>query len=454
MFIIIAGCGKVGLTLAGRLSSAGHDITMIDIREERIERVTDSYDVSGIAGNAVSHEVQLEAGIKDADLMIAVTGSDEKNLLACMIARRTGGCRTIARVRDPLYTNENDYIKREFGLAMIVNPELAAAREIASLFQFPTARRIERFTRSDVELIHFTVRGGTALDGESILKVRTDMNDDILVCTVMRGDRMIVPDGTMVFQEGDIVGILGKRPDLTDFLRKAGVTAGRVRNAMIAGGGSPTGYYLARELMQTGIAVTVIEKDPVKCDRLSDMLPKANVILGDVTDEELLEQEGIGHYHGFAAITGMDEENILLSKYVKEKNGDCKVATKVSRMIFENIIRGLELDSIVNPQEITADYIEMFVRSMDESLDSEVENLYKLEGGLAEALEFYIKENSPVTGIMLKDMVLRPDTLICSISRDGRTIIPSGTDTMEPGDFVVIVSAGHGISDVADILKR
>lgn len=453
MFIIIAGCGKVGMTLAGRLSTAGHDVTVIDIREERIERVTDSYDVSGLAGNAVSHETQMEAGIRDADLMIAVTGSDEKNLLACMIARRTGGCRTIARVRDPLYTNENEFIKREFGLAVIVNPELAAAREIAGLFQFPTARRIERFTRSEVELVHFTVKSGSVLDGESILRVRTDMNDNILVCTVMRGDEMTVPDGTLVFREGDVVGILGKRPDLADFLAKAGVTAGRVRNAMIAGGGSRTGYYLARELMQTGISVTIIEKDPVKCDELSDAFPKANIILGDVTDEELLEQEGIAHYHGFAAITGMDEENILLSKYVKEK-ADCKVATKVSRMIFEHIIRGMELDSIINPQEITADYIEQFVRSMDESLDSEVENLYKLEGGRAEALEFYIKENSPVTGIMLKDMKLRKDTLICSISREGKTIIPSGTDTLEPGDFVVIVSAGHGIGDVADILKR
>ena len=389
MDIIIVGCGKVGYTLVENLSGEDHNIVVIDEQEEKVKSITDNLDAMGIVGNGVSYQTLTEAGISHTDLLIAVTGSDEQNLLCCVIARKAGHCKTIARVRNPIYNNERSFLRDELGLAMIINPELAAASEIARIFQFPSAVKIDTFSKGRIELLHFRVTANCLLNNYELVHIRTTLKCDVLVCIVTRGDQLFIPKGDFVFREGDIVAIISTPPKANEFFKKIGIGAGRVYTAMIVGGGT-IAYYLAKGLLSVGIDTKIIDNDPVRCENLSELLPRATIICGDGTDEKLLIQEGLKSVDGFAALTGMDEENILLSLFAK-KESHAKVVTKINRINFISVLGDIRLDSITYPRLLTADVIVKYARSMNESLNSNVENLYKLEGGRAEALEFFIK---------------------------------------------------------------
>lgn len=451
MQIIIVGCGKVGYTLVEQLNNENHNIVVVDTNEERLRSITDELDVMGIVGNGASYQTLLEAGIQDTDLLIAVTNSDEQNLLCCVIAKKAGNCKTIARVRNPIYYGELDFLREELGLAMIINPELTSASEIARLFQFPSAIKIDTFAKGRIELVHFRVTADCRLRDYPLINIRTTLKCDVLVCTVTRGEQVIIPRGDFIFREGDIVVIVTTPSNASIFFKKIGINIGRIRNVMIVGGGT-IAYYLAKRLLAAGIDTKIIESDEKRCEQLSELLPQATIINGNGINQSLLMQEGLAQTQGFAALTGLDEENILLSLYAK-KSSNAKVVTKVNRITFNSVLEDLKLDSITYPRLLTADSIIKYARSMNASLNSNVENLYKLHDGRAEALEFYIKENTPgITNIPLVDMPIKKNILICSIFRHGKVIIPGGQDFLQAGDSVVVVLTNERLHDIKDIL--
>lgn len=451
MDIIIVGCGKVGYTLAELLSSEDHNLVVIDEKPERVSRITDSLDAMGIVGNGIDHTTLLNAGIETADLLIAMTGDDEKNLLCCVIAKKSGRCQTIARVRNPIYNEESEFLRKELGIAMIINPDQTAALEIAKVFQFPSALRVDTFAKGRMELLHFKIGKDSPLLGMKLYNMNQTLKTNVLASTCMRGDEVIIPNGNFEFKENDIITIASTRKNAIDFFRKIGNVKHRVSSAILAGGGMIS-YYLAKSLIASGINVTIIDIDPVRCDHLSEALPDATIICGDATDQNLLSEEGLEHVHGFAALTGLDEENILLSLYANEVS-NARTITKINRLNFTSIINNLNLGSIVYPRIITADYILKHVRSTSFSLNSNVEKIYKLANGRVEALEFIIKEDSSVAGIPLLKLNLRPNTLICCIYRNHKVIIPTGQDMMLAGDSVLVVISGYRISDIREILE-
>lgn len=451
MRIIIVGCGKVGYTLVDQLSKEEHDIMVIDEDASQIDAVKEDLDAMGIVGNGVSYQTLMEAGIMETDLLVAVTGSDEQNLLCCLIAKKTGHCETIARVRNPVYGSEIAFLKKEFGLAMIINPEYETAIEMARIFQFPSAIKIDTFTNGKVELLHFRITKDSLLNGEKIINIRNRFNSNILISAVSRNDVLMIPNGDFELQENDTVSIVGMRHDAMEFSRKIGMMSNRIRNAIIAGGGKIS-YYLADSLIKAGIDVSIIELDRNRCEQLTEMLPEATIIHGDATDQRLLEQEGLPKAKGFAALTGLDEENILVSLYAKGIS-KAKIITKINRISFATVINNLNLDCVINPCIIMTDSILRYVRSLKNSENSDVENLYKLEDGKAEALEFTIKEKSSITDVPIQNLKIKKNTLICSIYRDGKIIIPSGQDVIKVNDSVVVVLADYKISDIKGILR-
>lgn len=452
MHIIIVGCGKVGQTLVEQLSGENHNIVVIDEREEKVRQITDELDAKGIVGNGVSNLILQEADIAHADLLIAVTGSDEQNLLSCVIAKKAGHCKTIARVRNPIYFNEIPFLRKELGLSMIINPELTSANEIARIFQFPSAVKIDTFSKGRIELLHFIVTPDCLLNNYQLLHIRSTLKCDVLVCMVTRGDELIIPRGNFVFQEGDVVAIVSTPAIAQQFFKKIGINTHPINNAMLIGGDTIT-YYLAKRLLAAGISTKIIEPNLARCEELSELLPTATIICGDATDQKLLLQEGISSVDGFAALTGLDEENIMLSLYAQTISR-AKCVTKIDKTNFSSVLNHLRLDTITYPRLLTADTITKFVRSMEASLNSNVENLYRLEEGRAEVLEFYLKESSAVTDIPLEKLRIKKNILICCITRGTQFIIPGGQDEMKIGDLVVVVTTNFRLNDINDILEK
>lgn len=453
MNIIIAGCGKVGGTLAKQLSREGHDITVIDQKSEVVQRTANMADVRGIVGNGASYNIQTDAGIEKADLLIAVTNADEVNLLCCLIAKKAGGCQTIARVRNPVYHQEIRHIKEELGLSMVINPEWAAAMEIARLLRFPSAIEIDTFAQGRIELLRFRISASNPLCRQKIKDISALNRCEVLICVVERANQVLIPDGDLELQENDTISIVASSINASRFFRLIGIETNQVKNAMVIGGGKIS-FYLAKKLLDMGIQVKIVEKDKGRCEELCELLPKAMVINGDGTDQELLAEEGLAGAEGFAALTDMDEENIMLSLYAKSL-GQAKMITKVNTDTYDSIVDTLDIGSIVHPKNITAESILQYVRAMQNSIGSNVETLYRLVGGRAEALEFIVRENGAITDIPLQNLKLKSNLLVCAIHRNGKIIIPKGQDCLKTGDSVVIITTSCGeLKDISDILKK
>ena len=450
MKIIIVGCGKVGVTLADKLNGENHDIVLIDLNAEKLRAITDSIDVMGVAGNGAIYQTQIEAGIQEADLMIATTNSDELNMLCCLIAKKAGNCHTIARIRNPEYSSEIHYFQEELNLSLAINPELAAANEIAKLLRFPSAIKIDTFAKGRLELLKFRIPERSSLDGMKILEVGQKLRCNVLICVIERGRQVIIPDGNISLQVGDKISFIGSHKDSMDFFRKVGVATNGVQSVLIVGGGRVT-YYLARLLQDTKIKLKIIERDLARCQELSELLPEAMIIHGDGSDQQLLLEEGISQADAFASLTGFDEENIMLSLYAATKS-NAKLITKVNRIAFEDVIDSLNLGSIIYPKLITADSILQYVRAMQNSLGSNIETLYKIADDQVEALEFRVGKDAPMIGIPLEKLRLKRNLLVAGISRNRKSIMPRGKDTLEPGDSVIIVTANKGLKDLKDIL--
>ena len=449
--IIIVGCGKVGANLVDQLSKEGHDITVIDKKAEKIQDITNTYDVMGLVGNGASYSTQMEAGIEETDLIIAVTDSDELNLLCCTVAKRVGKCAAIARVRTPDYSEETGYLREQLGLALIINPELEAAREVARILYLPTALEVNSFAHGQAELVKFKVPEGNLLNGLSLAYLGKNITNDILICAVERNGEVYMPNGDFVLQSGDVVSFVSERHIARDFLKQIGLATRQVKDTMIIGA-SKAAYYLAKELLNMGISVKIIEKEKENCESLSVKLPKAIIINGDGTDPDILKEEGIETVQSFIPLTGIDEENIMLTLYAKQVS-KAKVVTKINRVNYKQVINNLDLGSLVYPKYITSEAIIAYVRAKKNSMGSNIETLYHMFDSRVEAIEFIVEENSKVSGVPIKDLKLKKDFLISFINHNGHIIIPTGTDEIEDGDTVMIVTKNTGFTGIDDIVR-
>jgi len=448
--IIIVGCGKVGTTLVEQLSQEGHAITIVDKDYQNVQTIANMYDVMGICGNGASYSVLKEAGIEGTDLIIAVTASDELNLLCCTVAKRVGNCAAIARVRNPEYNKEIGYLRDKLGLAMIINPEYEAAIEAARILYLPSALEVNTFAHGQAELIKFKIPEGNILDGMTIKDIGSHIDTKILICAVERNGEVYIPDGNFTLVAGDIASFVSSRKKVKEFLVNIGFKTNKVKDTMIIGGGKST-YYLAKRLIRNGISVKIIESDRSRCEELSKLLPKAIIINGDGTDEDLLKEEGIEYVESFVPLTGIDEENILLTLYARQVS-NAKVITKINRINFRDVINTLDLGSVVYPKYITAEAIIAYVRAKNASKDSNIETLYHMFDHRVEAIEFRVDDESSVTDIPFKDLHLKKNLLVSFINRNGDIIIPSGNDCIRLGDTVMIVTTHTGFYDIQDIL--
>ena len=451
MNIIIIGCGKVGRELAAQLSKENNDVTVVDTNPELVRKVSTLYDVMGITGNGTSFEVLAQAGLSSAQMLIAVTRTDEVNLLCCVMAHKASGCYTIARVNNPIYSKENDYLSGELGISMIVNPAYQAAREVASLFRFPSAMDILNFAKNKADLVRFRVPVNSPLKGTALKNIPPKLADKFLICMAEREGKVFIPDGNYVISTGDIISVVTRPDQMDDFFLNLGLRVDHVRNAVIIGASKMT-YYLIHMLTDQKIQVTLIEKDAKKAAVLAEELPDATVLCGDGSSLDFLREEHLDHMDAMLASTSLDEENIILSLFARTM-ARYKVVTKIDHLDETDVLDRLDLDSIISPKVLMAENILKFVRATKNSLGSNVEKLYKMADGRVEALEFYIQEGSPVSGVRLSVLDLKPSVLVAGIVRDGSLIIPTGADEICPGDSVIIVTTILGFTDVKDILK-
>lgn len=449
--IIIVGCGKIGQNLAEELGAEGNNITVIDTSREKVEETSVRLDVMGVVGNGATHAVQQEAGIEQADLLIAVTGSDELNLLCCIVAKKSGNCRVIARVKQPEYSTEAAYLKDELGLAMVINPQHAAAEEILRVLRFPSATKIDTFAGGRVELVKFRLPETSPLVGLSVRDVVSKLHCDVLICTVERGDDAFIAKGDLVFESKDIISLVASPKGAAAFFTKIGYRTHSVSDAIIAGGGR-TGHYLCEMLLQDGVSVKIIEKETSVCDELCSLFPAATVIHGNASDQEILTEEGLENAGAFVALTNMDEENILLSLFAKRVSRG-KLVTKINRTDFSDLVNHLDLDTIIYPKNIASDVIVRYIRAMKNTIGSNVETLYNVIQGKVEASEFIVKEGSAIVGTPLAQLKFKQNVLIAAILRGQKVIIPRGHDTVEVGDRVVIVSELMALHDITDVLR-
>lgn len=452
MQIIIVGCGKVGRKLIHELSEENHNITIVDINSEAVKTTALQYDVMGIEGNGTSYRVLEDADIKNADVLIAVTHSDEVNLLCCFIAKKSG-CQTIARVRNPIYLAESVFFKRELGISMIINPERSAAREIVRLLQFPSAHDISSFAKSVIDMITFKVKENSILVGRKLAEIPELQKYQILICMAERENDIIIPNGDYVIQKGDKLSFIALPGQAAHVFKEMGIYSNSVKSVIIVGGGE-FGYYTAQMLIDAGMYVKIIEKDKDRCNELAAHLPKAVIINGDGCDQNILMEENIENTDALVAAMNIDEENIILSLYAKDKVQK-KVVTKISHLEFNNVIQSLDLDSVINPKEITGEYILRYVRARsNRRKGSDIQTLYKLKEERVEAIEFIVDKDSSLIGKEFRLLNLKPDVLIAGIVRKGKLIIPGGSDMFAAGDSVVIATTNKGFQILEDIEER
>lgn len=453
MKIVIIGDGKVGHKLAKQLSEEDHDIVLIDYKSQKLKSSMNELDVIGIEGDGASHEVLIEAGIETANLAIACTSSDSMNMMCCLLAKKLGADKTIARVRNPVYYNQMYLIKDDLRLSMAVNPELEVAEEISRVLIFPSASKIETFAKGKVELVEFKLDQGSPIIGLKVEELSKKYSHSVLICAVQRNQEVLIPGGGFELKEGDRIYIASSHRGVEKFFKVTGKLKNRVSTVLVCGG-SRVSYYLSKKLSSMGMQVKIIERDYDRCMELCELLPQVTVIHGDATDHELLEEEGIDKVDAFVALTGIDEENIIMSLYAKTRNVS-KIVTKVNREPFINIVDDLGIETVVSPKTATADTIVGYVRAMQNSLASaNIETVYRLINEQVEAIEFIIRENASYTGIAIKDMKLKNNLLIACIARKRKIIIPNGEEVLKVGDSVIVVTTCQRFNDLKDIFKE
>ncbi len=451
MQITIVGCGKIGRSLIESLAVEGHDILVIDKDPTILNETTNIYDVMGVCGNAVDCDTLTESNVKNTDIFVSTTESDEMNMLSCFLARKMGAKHTIARIRNPEYNDQGlGFLRQHLNLSMSLNPELLIAEEITNILQLPSAVKIERFSRRNIEMVEIILPKNSALDGINLIKAKEKYKANYLICTVQRNNQVYIPDGHFELKAGDRIGLVAAHGETKKLLNMLGLLRKQAQSVMILGGGKPS-YYLAKKLLSLGVDVKIIEKNLEKCEYLAEELPDAVIIHGDGAHQELLLEEGLSSMDAFVSLTGMDEENIMLSIFASMQSVS-KVVSKINREELLTMAEKLGIETIISPSHLTTNIIVRYARALENSKGSNVETLYKLMDGKAEALEFNVKSDSEAIGVPLKNIQLKPNILIAGITRGRDIIIPSGNDMILPGDKVVIISAGHRLQDIDDML--
>lgn len=452
MKIIIVGDGKVGLTLTQMLSAEDHDITVVDQNPKVLQRMLEEYDVMAVRGHGASREVLEEAGAEEARLLIAATSSDEVNLLSCITAKKMGTSHTIARVRNPEYAGQLDFLQEELGLSFTINPEEACSREIFHLLQFPSFLGREQFAKGRVEIVKLHVDAASPLKNIQLTDLYDAAKVRVLVCAVDRDGDVTIPHGSFVIREEDDLYITASGQNLAALIKNLGCISHKVTQVTIVGG-SRLGLYLARRLMHGGVGVKIIEKDPARCVILADLLPEADIVEGDGTEQELLLSEGADRADALVALTGMDEENIVLSMYARQL-GIHKVITKCNRTQYSNMFRKMGVDTVVSPKLTVASQIVRYVRSMDNSTGGKMLTLHHIADGQVEAMEFSVDADARLLNTPLAVLPLKEGILIGAISRGNQTIIPTGNDIIMVGDTIVVLADNaRRILDLDDIIK-
>ncbi len=453
MNIIIVGGGKVGVSIARQLSMEDHDVTVVDQSEELVDRISNSMDVICCSGNGASFPTLKSVGVENCDLLVAVTGSDELNMFCCMCANKLGARNTIARIRNPEYSEQLYEMKRDLGLSMFVNPERLVAMEIARVLRFPSASRVELFAKGKVELVSAVLPEGNVLCGKKLSGLTRELGISVLICAVEREDETFIPGGDFVLCAGDEVYFTGTPRNISHAFKVTGLLEAPVKSVMIAGGGK-VAFYLSKILEKQNMRVKIIERDRQVAEELAEALPGAVILQGDITDHDILLEEGISSVDAFVGLTGIDEANIFSALYA-ERCSVPKVIVKVNNDNMMRMTRELGIDSLISPKLVMTNEILRYVRAVDRSgSNSEIMSLYKIVGGKAEVLEFAAEgEIEGLTGIALKDLKVKKGILIACIIRGSRAIIPGGGDSIIPGDGVLVVTANGAISSLAEIVE-
>lgn len=450
MNIVIAGSGKVGTTLATRLSSEGYAITLIDKNHRVLEDVCEHCDAMGVQGNCASMPVLLQAGIQEADLLIAATSEDEVNLLCCTTAHGINPkLHTIGRIRNPDYTQQIHALRDVFALSLAVNPEWQAAREVERLLRFPGFLRRDTFAKGRTAIVELRVDEDSKLRGISLIQMNSIVKCKVLVCAVLRDGNAIIPGGHFVLEEGDRIFVTAPTANLSTLLKSLGIVTRRVKKVIICGG-SRISRYLAEKLCKSGISVSLIERNYDRCVELATALPDATVVHGDATDQSLLESQGLSDCDALITMTGLDELNMIISLYGTGK-GIPQVITKLGRAENRSISDELALGSVICPRELCCDDIVRYVRAMENQSGSAI-SVHSIADSQVEAIEFMVDDNTPHCGQMLKQIKIRQDALLVSITHGSETQIPSGDSCFQPGDTVVVVTSARGkLQQLSDI---
>ena len=452
MNIIIVGCGRVGRSIAEQLSTESHSITVIDEREDVFSRLNDTENIMAIQGNGATLSVLREADIEHSDLLIAVTAADELNLYTCLLAKNAGVSSTIARVRNPEYMKDLSRVKDDLKLSMAINPEYTCAAEIARLVKFPGAVTMSSFAGGKLDLIKIRLSEKSDLTDKRVADCSSMFRGGIRLSFVERDGELHIPNGDFVLRAGDMVSLAAPTAAASKLLRNLGHIPNRGRYVMILGG-SKIGYYLANILREAGVSVKIIERSAARCEHLSEYLPGVMIINGNAMDEDMLISEGIQTADSVVCLMNTDEENLLASLYAKQVNSKAKVVTELGNINFSTVIDTLPLDSVIRPKQFTGEFIVRYVRGMQNTVGNNVETMYKLGNGSAEALEFRVREKSALTSVPLSKLNLKDKLQIVCIIRSGQIILPGGSDTIEPGDSVIVVTKHPGLSDLKDILR-
>lgn len=450
MRIVIIGAGKIGEAIVKHVSNEEHEVVIIDNNPDVIEKMVNKYDVMGICGSGVSYEIQANAGVEKSDLVIAVTASDERNMLACLVAKTMGVSRTIARVRDYNYTKQIHLMKDALGISLTINPELESSNEIMRIINFPEALKVDTFAKGNADLIELYIPEGNPLVGQPLYSIASKYQVKALVCAVCRGNEVFIPSGSFVLQAKDKIHVTASRNNARTLISKLGLSETKMKEILIIGGGR-IAMYLGAELLKNRYRVKIIERDLARCEELSQVLKDATIIHGDGSDQNLLAEEGIVQSDVVVCITGIDEENIIISMYANKLNVK-KVITKVNKPSFAGLLESIEMASVISPQEIAASQIVRYIRASENSRGNNIKTLYKLVNNQVEAIEFSATKSSKVLNVSLKNMKIKPNMLIAGIVRDNEVIIPNGDSMILDGDSVIVVTTSHALNDLDEIL--
>ena len=451
MNIVIIGAGRVGYSLAKQLSAECHDVTIIDASSDRVEYISSNLDVYSVCGNGANFEMQKIAGVPQAHLVIACTDMDEVNMLCCIVANKLGALHTIARVRNPDYIKQVVFLQEELALSLWINPELATAEEISRILRFPSAVKIDSFAKGKAELVEFKLSENNPLCGATVSSIHPTYKAKVLLSIVERDGRVFIPNGDFILQAGDKISVVGSPLEQGRFVQKLGISKKPVKKVMLIGAGKIT-VYLAEMLLDMGMRVKIIEQDYDKCVELKNRLPKATIVNGDGTDPDLMVEEGLKEADALVALTGKDESNIITSVYAKSIGTEV-VITKVNEPQYDLLLRKTGIDVTIQSAHITTQRITHYVRAMNHGKGSQMESLYLLNDGKAEAMQFNVTA-ADAPGKLIKELKFRKGVLVSAILRNGQCLIPGGNDVIMPDDGVIIVTRHHDIRQFSDIFQR